>query len=219
MDTITTTVDTFYNTFPSAPCDMIYPILPMTDPFLTYSTFTSPPPPTTTTTTTPHLYNNSFNPVYTHHDELLNYNSKRKTMNDQTDPASWSPLSSTSYSSSSSFPEEKTRAPPIKRPRKSKESKLSTSNGDESESAEDEEELRQKSLERNRLAAYKCRQRKKEWIEELAHKAERMTKENENLKQLLFQLKEEAVYIKSQLIMHKENDYDSCKNKAFLNVY
>ncbi len=52
--------------------------------------------------------------------------------------------------------------------------------------------------------AYKCRQRKKEWIEELAHKAERMTKENENLKQLLFELKEEAVYIKSQLIMHKE---------------
>jgi hypothetical protein len=52
--------------------------------------------------------------------------------------------------------------------------------------------------------AYKCRQRKKEWIDELAHKAERLGRENVYLRQLLLQLKEETLYLKTQLVMHKE---------------
>ncbi|KAI8987633.1 hypothetical protein BDF20DRAFT_851333 [Mycotypha africana] len=72
------------------------------------------------------------------------------------------------------------------------------------ESLEDEEELRQKNLERNRLAASKCRQRKKEWMEKLAHKAERMSKENEYLKQVLNNLKEEMEFLKTQLYMHQK---------------
>ncbi|KAI9478756.1 MAG: hypothetical protein EXX96DRAFT_572167 [Benjaminiella poitrasii] len=206
MNTITAT-DTLYGSY--SPCNMTYPMIPITDPFLTYPALPPPPPPHAVFT----VYDDSFNNLYSHNNNgSLNYNLtndlKRKPSYESYDPASWSPLSSSSYSSYSSFPEETTRAPPLKRsrtaePKKEKLPSVSQT-GEDTESAEDEEELRQKSLERNRLAAYKCRQRKKEWIEELAHRAERMTRENEDLKQLLFQLKEEAVYLKSQLIMHKE---------------
>lgn len=96
------------------------------------------------------------------------------------------------------------------------------SNESLTEDSEDEKKSKQKSLERNRLAgkkwiaqnihlkptccfiAYKCRQRKKEWVDELAKKTERLTRENTYLKNLIFQLKEEALFIKTQLLLHKQ---------------
>ncbi|OAD03960.1 Skn-1-like basic-leucine zipper transcription factor [Mucor lusitanicus CBS 277.49] len=152
--------------------------------------------------------------------ERMSGSSKRK-MEDQV-PSS-SPLSSTSCSSSASFPEENDRAPSVKRSRRvapktaRRQSSTNTTVSEDSES--DEAESRQRSLERNRLAASKCRQRKKEWIDELAHKAEKMTRENEYLKQMLVQLKEETLYLKSQLIMHKNNDMNPCQNKPFINLF
>jgi hypothetical protein len=64
--------------------------------------------------------------------------------------------------------------------------------------------------------ASKCRQRKKEWIEGLAHKAERMSRENEHLKQLLLQLKEETLFLKTQLMMHKGYISDATQILAFV---
>ncbi|CAO3624402.1 unnamed protein product [Mucor fragilis] len=116
-----------------------------------------------------------------------------------------SPLSSASCSSSASFPEVNDREPSVKRSKKvtPKKARRQSPANTISEDSESEAESRQRSLERNRLAASKCRQRKKEWIDELAHKAEKMTRENEYLKQMLVQLKEETLYLKSQLIVHK----------------
>ncbi|KAL9558726.1 hypothetical protein MBANPS3_000773 [Mucor bainieri] len=129
--------------------------------------------------------------------------SKRKLGNES---LSSSPLSSTSCSSSASFPEENDKEPSVKRSKKvtPNRARRQSSTNTVSEDSESEAESRQRSLERNRLAASKCRQRKKEWIDELAHKAEKMTRENEYLKQMLVQLKEETLYLKSQLIMHKK---------------
>lgn len=89
---------------------------------------------------------------------------------------------------------------------------LETHNGVETE----EKEARAKNLERNRLAASKCRQRKKEWLDNLAYKAERMSKENEHLRELLLQLKEETIYLKAQLMIHEK----SCtKTRSFPSIY
>ncbi|GAN05166.1 hypothetical protein MAM1_0084d04635 [Mucor ambiguus] len=144
--------------------------------------------------------------------------SRRKTNNKE---SSSSPLSATSCSSSAYFPEENDREPSVKRSKKvtPKKARHQSSANTVSEDSESEAESRQRSLERNRLAASKCRQRKKEWIDELAHKAEKMTRENEHLKQMLVQLKEETLYLKSQLIMHKNNDINTGQNKPFINLF
>lgn len=130
--------------------------------------------------------------------------SNKRKMEDQV--LSSSPLSSSSCSSSASFPEVNDREPSVKRSKKvtPKKARRQSSANTVSEDSESDAESRQRSLERNRLAASKCRQRKKEWVDELAHKAEKMTRENEYLKQMLVQLKEETLYLKSQLIMHKK---------------
>ncbi|KAI8071877.1 hypothetical protein BDF21DRAFT_465281 [Thamnidium elegans] len=72
----------------------------------------------------------------------------------------------------------------------------------------DQQELHKQVLKRNRLAASKCRQKKKEWINELICKANRMSSENQHLCLLNIQLKEEVLYLKTQLLMYKE--YTSC---------
>lgn len=91
----------------------------------------------------------------------------------------------------------------------------------------DQQELHKQVLKRNRLAgnvyldrshmlfffiflivktylASKCRQKKKEWIDELICKANRMSSENQRLCLLNIQLKEEVLYLKTQLLMYKE---------------
>ncbi|KAI9271120.1 hypothetical protein EDC94DRAFT_597250 [Helicostylum pulchrum] len=68
----------------------------------------------------------------------------------------------------------------------------------------DQQELHKQVLKRNRLAASKCRQKKKEWIDGLICKANRMSSENQRLCLLNIQLKEEVLYLKTQLLMYKE---------------
>ncbi|CEI91771.1 hypothetical protein RMCBS344292_06051 [Rhizopus microsporus] len=69
---------------------------------------------------------------------------------------------------------------------------------------EDEEATRKRNLERNRIAAHKCRQRKKEWINQLERRAESLANENKRRQQEIRQLKEEFVYLRNQLFLHKE---------------
>lgn len=67
-----------------------------------------------------------------------------------------------------------------------------------------DEEKRRNFLERNRVAALKCRQRKKQWLANLQAKVEVFSSENDALSTQVSQLREEIVNLKTLLIAHKD---------------
>ncbi|KAH9875731.1 hypothetical protein IAQ61_003195 [Plenodomus lingam] len=67
-----------------------------------------------------------------------------------------------------------------------------------------DEEKRKNFLERNRVAALKCRQRKKQWLANLQSKVELFSTENDALSATVTQLREEIVNLKTLLLAHKE---------------
>jgi ATF/CREB family transcription factor len=67
-----------------------------------------------------------------------------------------------------------------------------------------DEEKRKNFLERNRVAALKCRQRKKQWLANLQSKVEEFSQENENLTHQITALREEVVNLKTLLLAHKD---------------
>ncbi|KAF4633053.1 hypothetical protein G7Y89_g5077 [Cudoniella acicularis] len=67
-----------------------------------------------------------------------------------------------------------------------------------------DEEKRKNFLERNRVAALKCRQRKKQWLANLQQKVELFSSENDQLSQQISQLREEIVNLKTILMAHKD---------------
>lgn len=67
-----------------------------------------------------------------------------------------------------------------------------------------DEEKRKNFLERNRVAALKCRQRKKQWLANLQSKVELYSTENDALSSTVTQLREEIVNLKTLLLAHKE---------------
>ncbi|ORX92304.1 hypothetical protein K493DRAFT_408895 [Basidiobolus meristosporus CBS 931.73] len=69
--------------------------------------------------------------------------------------------------------------------------------------SEKDEEKRKRFLERNRVAASKCRQKKKVWVKELEHKSDEITARNKQLQHIVGQLKEELLQLKSQLLGHR----------------
>lgn len=67
-----------------------------------------------------------------------------------------------------------------------------------------EEEKRKSFLERNRVAALKCRQRKKQWLESLQAKVEYYSSENETLTTEIATLSGEVQKLKTMLLQHKD---------------
>ncbi|KAM7204308.1 transcription factor atf1 [Rhypophila sp. PSN 637] len=67
-----------------------------------------------------------------------------------------------------------------------------------------DEEKRKNFLERNRVAALKCRQRKKQWLANLQSKVELFSSENDQLTAQISQLREEVVNLKTLLLAHKD---------------
>jgi len=67
-----------------------------------------------------------------------------------------------------------------------------------------DEEKRKNFLERNRVAALKCRQRKKQWLANLQTKVEIYSSENDALSSTVTQLREEIVNLKTLLLAHKD---------------
>ncbi|WFD31840.1 Transcription factor [Malassezia sp. CBS 17886] len=64
-----------------------------------------------------------------------------------------------------------------------------------------EESSKRKSfLERNRQAAYKCRQRKKAWLASLQAKVEYLQSDNESLQHTVESLRSEVLFLKAQLV-------------------
>ncbi|CAH1775953.1 unnamed protein product [Owenia fusiformis] len=73
------------------------------------------------------------------------------------------------------------------------------------ESADDDiEERRQKFLERNRAAAARCRDKRKQWINTLEAKSEALENKNSELQNEINKLRDEVVSLKSMLILHKD---------------
>ncbi|KAF9200692.1 hypothetical protein BGZ49_009076 [Haplosporangium sp. Z 27] len=68
----------------------------------------------------------------------------------------------------------------------------------------DEEEKRKNFLERNRQAALKCRQRKKQWLANLQQKVEYLTTDNEHLQNQTSALRDEVIHLKALLLAHKD---------------
>lgn len=67
-----------------------------------------------------------------------------------------------------------------------------------------DEEKRKNFLERNRVAALKCRQRKKQWLANLQNKVEMFSSENDALTAQISALREEVVNLKTLLLAHKD---------------
>ncbi|EEP82592.1 AtfA protein [Uncinocarpus reesii 1704] len=67
-----------------------------------------------------------------------------------------------------------------------------------------DDEKRKNFLERNRVAALKCRQRKKQWLANLQSKVEMFAQENDSLSTTVTKLREEIVSLKSLLLAHKD---------------
>lgn len=67
------------------------------------------------------------------------------------------------------------------------------------------EELKRKHfLERNRQAALKCRQRKKQWLANLQNRVEFLTTDNEQLQSQATILREEVINLKTLLLTHRD---------------
>ncbi|KAL9005666.1 MAG: hypothetical protein Q9188_001572 [Gyalolechia gomerana] len=65
-----------------------------------------------------------------------------------------------------------------------------------------EEVRRSKFLERNRIAASKCRQKKKEWTQNLENRAREQAKENQSLRMMLDSLRDEMLFLKTEMLKH-----------------
>lgn len=111
----------------------------------------------------------------------------------------------------------KAEEPPAKQPASKKAKSAPSLDGDEPSSDEDDkdddhpgkskmtdEEKRKNFLERNRVAALKCRQRKKQWLANLQNKVEMFSSENDALTAQISQLREEVVNLKTLLLAHKD---------------
>lgn len=67
---------------------------------------------------------------------------------------------------------------------------------------------RKKLLEKNREAAYRCRQKKKRWVNDLEERSESAEHRNKELQDQVSQLREESIYLRNLLLTHGNCDCD-----------
>jgi hypothetical protein len=79
-----------------------------------------------------------------------------------------------------------------------------SSSNKEGNNMNDEEDKRKHFLERNRQAALKCRQRKKQWLANLQHRVEFLSTDNEQLQSQATMLREEVINLKTLLLAHRD---------------
>lgn len=77
------------------------------------------------------------------------------------------------------------------------------------------DEKRRKFLERNRVAASKCRQKKKEWTNNLEERARELQKNKAQLAMLVGSLREEMLYLKGEVLKH--NNCNCATMRDYLN--
>lgn len=69
-----------------------------------------------------------------------------------------------------------------------------------------EDVKRSKFLERNRVAASKCRQKKKEWTQNLENRARELQKNNHQLRMVVDSCRQEVLFLKGELLKHSQCD-------------
>ncbi|EON69731.1 hypothetical protein W97_08993 [Coniosporium apollinis CBS 100218] len=94
-------------------------------------------------------------------------------------------------------------------PRRRKRTKLSNP-----EENPEEFVKREKFLERNRVAASKCRQKKKEWTSNLEQQARELTAQRAHLQAYVASLRDEVLYLKDQMLRH--SDCNCVKMREYL---
>lgn len=67
-----------------------------------------------------------------------------------------------------------------------------------------EDVKRSKFLERNRVAASKCRQKKKEWTQNLENRARELQKNNSQLRMVVDSCRQEVLFLKGELLKHSQ---------------
>ena len=72
-----------------------------------------------------------------------------------------------------------------------------------------EDVKRSKFLERNRVAASKCRQKKKEWTQNLENRARELQKDNNQIRMVVDSCREEVLFLKAELLKHSQCDCES----------
>ncbi|KAI8082300.1 hypothetical protein BDF21DRAFT_337953 [Thamnidium elegans] len=75
---------------------------------------------------------------------------------------------------------------------------------DNNESEDNTDEKRKNFLERNRQAALKCRQRKKQWLNSLQERVEYLANDNEQLQLQANVMRDEVLSLRSLLMVHKD---------------
>lgn len=94
---------------------------------------------------------------------------------------------------------------PAKRARKSTAKSKATSGDDEKTAAKaDGDQKRTRFLERNRVAASKCRQKKKEWTTNIEVQARELQTDKNQLSLIVASLKEEVLWLKGELLKHTD---------------
>ncbi|KAF6222235.1 hypothetical protein HO133_001321 [Letharia lupina] len=72
-----------------------------------------------------------------------------------------------------------------------------------------EDVKRSKFLERNRVAASKCRQKKKEWTQNLENRARDLQKNNTQLRLVVDSCRQEVLFLRGELLKHSQCDCES----------
>ena len=111
-------------------------------------------------------------------------------------------LSTSPQAESSAFTGQKrTRGKSGKEPTAKRSRKYGSRNGD-TKTGKTEDVRRSKFLERNRVAASKCRQKKKEWTQNLETRAREMQKNSGLLRMAVDSLRDEVLFLKGELLKH-----------------
>ena len=101
---------------------------------------------------------------------------------------------------------------PAKRTRKSA-SRNATSAGNAGSAPNKPEDVRRsKFLERNRVAASKCRQKKKEWTQNLEGRAREIQKNNNSMRMMVDSLRQEIQFLRSEMKKHDTCDCTQIQN-------
>ena len=94
---------------------------------------------------------------------------------------------------------------PAKRSRKSN-SRRSGTSSNTADPSKPEDVRRSKFLERNRVAASKCRQKKKEWTQNLEDRSRKLQKDSNNMRMMIDSLRQEVLFLKGEMLRHSGCD-------------
>ena len=101
---------------------------------------------------------------------------------------------------------------PSKRSRKSSARSKTLAQKPDQASQNPEDEKRNKFLERNRVAASKCRQKKKEWTSNLESRARELQASKNELAMMVCSYKDEIMFLKGEMLKHTTCGCDRIRN-------